>query len=152
MVLHASNAALRKCSDPYKTLAGATKIKDFYMSQASRTSSQTTSNRSRSLSYEAFHQDRATNWSLELPSLILEGSGALLGGSWPAFERPRASLGSSWTLLGHSWARLRLSWASVGWSVAPLGCLFGVQGQPGLDFGSFRGLLCWVMEDSRGMR
>ena len=88
MVLHASNAALRKCSDPYKTLAGATKIKVFYISQASRTSSQTTSNRSRSLSYEAFHQDRATNWSLELPSLILEGSGALLGGSWPAFERP----------------------------------------------------------------
>ena len=88
MVLHASNAALRKCSDPYKTLAGATKIKVFYISQASRTSSQTTSNRSRILPYEAFHQDRATNWSLELPSLILEGSGALLGGSWLAFERP----------------------------------------------------------------
>ena len=134
MVLHASNAALRKCSDPYKTLAGATKIKVLYISQALRTSSQTTSNRFRSLSYEAFHQDRARNWSLELPSLILEGSGALLGGSWPALERPRASLGSSWTLLGRSWARLRLSWASVGWSVAPLGCLFGVQGQPGPRF------------------
>ena len=34
LFLHAHEAALRKCSDPYKTLAGATQIKVFYKSQA----------------------------------------------------------------------------------------------------------------------
>ena len=80
---------------PYKTVAGAAKIKVFYISPALCASKKRIQNRSRSLSNRASHKDGAKNWSSGSPGSILEGSGTLLGGSWPAFERSWASLGPS---------------------------------------------------------
>ena len=78
--LRAKGAALRKCSEPYKTLAGATKIKVFYISRALHESQKTIQNRSRSLSNRTSHKDCVKNWSSASPGSILEGTWALLGG------------------------------------------------------------------------
>ena len=116
--LRTNKTALRKCSDPYKTLAGATKIKVFYISRVLRGSKKTIKTRTRSLSNSASHKDRLKNWSSGSRGSILEGSGAILGGSWPAFGCSWASLGPSWALLGRSWgascAILGVSWLICG--------------------------------------
>ena len=122
-------------------MAGATKIKVFYRSQALRTNKKTKQNRFRSLSNEACHQDRAKNCSLDPPGSVLKGSAALLCSSW-------ALLGVSWLFLGASWARLRLSWAFLGRSVAPLGCILASRDDRGLHFGRFWDMPGWVVEDS----
>ena len=90
-------------------MAGATKIKVFYRSQALRTNKKTKQNRFRSLSNEACHQDRAKNWSLDPPGSVLKGSAALLC--------------SSWALLGVSWLFLDASWTLLGRVLGSLRCL-----------------------------
>ena len=111
--VHAHELALRKCSDPYKTVAGAAKIKVFYISSALHVSKKTMQNRSRGLSNRASHKDRAKNRSENSPGSVLDGSWALLGGSGPAFARSWTSLDPLWPLLGLSRARLGPSWASL---------------------------------------
>ena len=87
LFLHAHEAALRKCSDSYKTVAGAAKIKVFDTSSALRVSRKTKQNRFQSRSNRASHKDRAQNRSESSQNSVLNGSGALLGGSGPAFGR-----------------------------------------------------------------
>ena len=144
--LHADEAALHKCSDPYKTLAGAAKIKVFHISRTVRASLKTIQNRSKSLSNRASHKDHAKNWSEGAPGSSLDGSGALLVSSWLAFGRSWAFLEPFWALLGRSWARLGSSLSSPGWSVAPLGCILASRAGPGLDFWRFWDLPGWVLE------
>ena len=102
LFFHAREAALRKCSDPYKTVAGATKIKVFCTPSALHVSRKTMKNRSKGLSNKASHKDRAKNQSESSPGSALNGSGALLGDSGPVFGCSWASLGPSWPLLGLS--------------------------------------------------
>ena len=109
LFLHAHEAAPRKGSDPYKTVAGAAKIKVFYISSALHVSKKTMQNRSRGLSNRASHKDRAKNRSENSPGSVLDGSWALLA----CFL---ALLGGSWVLLG-------ACWASPGRVLAPLGRL-----------------------------
>ena len=113
LFLHAHEAALRKCSHPYKIVAGATKINVFYISSALPAIKKTIQNRSRSLSNRASHKDRAKNRSENSPCSVWDGSGAILGGSGPALGRFCMSLGLSWPLAGLSRARLGPSWASL---------------------------------------
>ena len=88
------------------------------MSQASCTRSQTTRDRSRSLSNRASHEVCAKNSSWDSPGLHLVGFGALLGGCWASLDRLLGALGwllaplgrflaASWALLGRSWSPLR---------------------------------------------
>ena len=103
---------------------------EFYTSPASRTCQKILENRSGSLSNRASHKDRAKNSFWGPSSLNLEGSGTLLGSSWPA-------LGRSWPSFGRSWARLGrflgVSWALLDASWLPN----AAQEDPGLDFGRF---------------
>ena len=82
--LRAHKAALRKRSDPYKTLAGATKIYVLHISHALSASHTIVKNRSGSLSNNVSHEDRLKNCSSGSLGYILEVSGALLAGSWPS--------------------------------------------------------------------
>ena len=86
-LLRANEAALRKCSDPYKTLAGAAKIKVFHICQALRAGSKTTKNRHTSLSNRDSRKDPVKNWSLGSPGSILGGSGLFFAVFWTAFGR-----------------------------------------------------------------
>ena len=109
LFLHALEAALRKCSDSCKTVAGAAKIKVFYTSSPLRVSRKTRQNEFQSRSNRASHEDRAKNLSESSQDSVLNGSGALL---------------SSWPLLGLSRARLGPFWASL-W------CFMGALWRPG---------------------
>ena len=89
-----------------KTSTGAIKFKVSALTPYAQISRKTAKSRSRSLSNRLSHKGRAQNASSGSPSSILEGSGALLGVSWPPpgrFSVPLGRfLGVCWALLGAS--------------------------------------------------
>ena len=82
---------------------------------------------------------------VESVGLILEGPGALLGGSWTSLDRLLDTLGgllaSLEPFLGSSFALLQRSGAS-------LGCFLASKAALGLDFQRFSGMLKWILKPS----
>ena len=78
LFLNPHEAAPRKGSDPYKTVAGAAKIKVFHISSALHVGEKTVQYRSKGLSNRASHKDRAKNRSGSSLGSVLDGSWALL--------------------------------------------------------------------------
>ena len=97
MFLRARELALRKSSKCTKTTVFLRFSCVFNKSHAPRAGQKKAQHRPWSLSNGPIHKDRAKNSSWGSPGYIWEGSGAILGASWPSLGRLLATL--EWFLI-----------------------------------------------------